>query len=62
MGILIGVELGMSVMGKNLVGVSSRENSRRRKKKQDYLLNEKKLVGQWMKKDVSSRELCNFVF
>ena len=36
----------MSVMGKNLVSVSSRENSRRRRKKQDYLLKEKKLVGQ----------------
>ena len=49
------------VMGENLVGVSSRA-SKRKRIRDHFVKRENKVVGQWMKRNVGSREVCNFVF
>lgn len=51
--------MGSSVMGKNQVGVSSRENER--KGMRDHFVKRgNKLIGTWMKRNVGSGEVCNF--
>lgn len=59
--ILTGVALGKTVPGENLIGMSSRTSEKRRIRDR-FVKRQNKLIGQWVKRNVGSREVCNFVF